>query len=86
MFRGVTAGAALFSLIVFTLKANGPLAGFPRSVLMLDYIMSLLAIGAFRMGRRVYQSLLHRRPPEGRPAVIASPLWGVAIQGRRARR
>lgn len=70
VFRGVTLGAALFSLVVFALRANGPLAGFPRSVLLLDYIITLHAIGAFRMGRRVYQYLLHPRPFQGRPAVI----------------
>ena len=70
VFRGVTLGSAVFSAVVFALRYTQFLAGFPRSVLLIDYIITLLAIGALRLGLRIYECVTHpyRRP--GRAALI----------------
>lgn len=70
VFRGVTLGSIAFSLAVFALKFSGELAGFPRTVLVIDYVLTLNAIGAFRMGRRVFDYVLRRSPQAGRAALI----------------
>jgi FlaA1/EpsC-like NDP-sugar epimerase len=70
IFRGVTLGSGLFWVAVFALKGTPVLEGFPRSVLLVDYVITLYAIGAFRIGRRVYQHVKHTAPAGGRPALI----------------
>jgi len=76
VFRGVTLGSIIFWLFVFAFKHTHLLAGFPRSVLLIDYIITLPAIGAFRMGRRVYQYVTHPYRSGGRSALIVGA--GVA--------
>jgi FlaA1/EpsC-like NDP-sugar epimerase len=76
VFRGVTLGSIVFWLFVFAFKHTHLLVGFPRSVLLIDYIITLPAIGAFRMGRRVYQYLTHPYRSGGRSALIVGA--GVA--------
>jgi len=68
VFRGVTLGSAIFWLITLALRRSDLLPGFPRSILPLDYIITLHAIGGFRLARRVYQQLTHRGA--GRRALI----------------
>ncbi len=70
VFRGVTIGTVLFWMAVFVLKRTELLAGFPRSVLLIDYVVTLNVIGAFRMGRRIYRHLSRRPMSGGRAAVI----------------
>ena len=82
VFRGVTLGSALFWLSVFTLKHTQVLSGFSRSVLLIDYINTLHAIGAFRNGRRVYQHMTHTYPTGGRPALIV----GAGVAGEQLAR
>ncbi len=76
VFRGVTLGSIVFWVFVFAFKHTHLLGGFPRSVLLIDYIITLPAIGAFRMGRRVYQYVTHPYRSGGRSALIVGA--GVA--------
>ncbi len=68
--RGVTLGTALFWVVVFALKGTTLLAGFPRSILLIDYVITLHAVGAFRMALRAYKHLARRSLAGGRPALI----------------
>jgi FlaA1/EpsC-like NDP-sugar epimerase len=68
--RGVTIGAGLFGLAVFALKITQNLPGFPRSAVLLDYVLSLVAIGGLRVARRVFLHLRARKPASGVPALI----------------
>lgn len=70
VFRGVTLGSVIFWLFVFALKQTQLLVGFPRSVLLIDYIITLHAIGAFRIGPRVYQHATRPYLAGGRLALI----------------
>ncbi len=89
--RGVTLGSIALWAIVFPLKWAEVLSGFPRSVLLLDYIITLHAIVSFRMGRRVYQHLVHSPSTGGRAALIvgagaagtqlARSLWHTPTSG-----
>src|SRR3990172_2025972 len=68
VFRGVTLGSAVFWLVPLALRRSDLLPGFPRSILPLDYIITMHAIGGFRLGPRVYQPLTP--PGAGGPAPI----------------
>ena len=70
VFRGVTLGSAVFWLVTLALRRSELLPGFPRSILPLDYIITMHAIGGFRLGRRVYQHLTRQRAGVGRRALI----------------
>ncbi|HEY6101683.1 MAG TPA: hypothetical protein VI007_00505, partial [bacterium] len=68
--RGVTLGSAVFWLITLALRRSELLQGFPRSILPLDYIITMHAIVGFRLARRVYQHLTHQEAGAGRRALI----------------
>ena len=68
--RGVTLGSAVFWLITLALRRSELLQGFPRSILPLDYIITMHAIVGFRLARRVYQHLTHQEAGVGRRALI----------------
>jgi FlaA1/EpsC-like NDP-sugar epimerase len=70
VFRSVTLGSGLFSVAVLALRRTPALAGFPSSVLLIDYVISLLAVGGLRLGARILEHITHpyRRP--GRAALI----------------
>ena len=70
VFRGVTLGSAVFWLVTLVLRRSELLPGFPRSILPLDYVITLHAIGGFRLARRVFQHLTHQGMGEGRRALI----------------
>lgn len=69
--RGVVLGTLLFWVVVFGfVERFSTLTRFSRTIFLLDLAISLLAIGAFRVGRRVYLHLRHRAPRSGRPTLI----------------
>ena len=82
VFRGVTLGTLVFWVFAFALKHTPLLAGFPRSALLIDYIITLPAIGAFRMGRRVHQYVTHPYRAGGRAALIV----GAGVAGEQLAR
>ena len=82
VFRGVTLGSIVFWLFAFLLKETRFLGGFPRSVLLLDYIITLHAVGAFRIGPRVYQHITHPYQRGGRSALIV----GAGVAGEQLAR
>jgi FlaA1/EpsC-like NDP-sugar epimerase len=70
VLRGVTLGSVLFSAAVLGLTQTPALAGFPPSVLPIDYVVTLVAIGGLRLARRIYQHVTHPYRRGGRPALI----------------
>lgn len=82
VLRGATFGSVLFWVFVFALKRTPLLVGFPRSVLLIDYIITVLVIGAFRVGRRLYQHVTHPYQKGGRSALII----GAGVAGEQLAR
>jgi len=41
-----------------------PFSGFPRSVLLINYPLSILLVGLFRLSKRIYLEILQKKPPE----------------------
>jgi len=82
VFRGVTLGSAVFWLFIFALERTPLLAGVPRSVLLIDYIVTFAAVGTLRIGQRLYQHITHPYQPGGRPALIV----GAGVAGEQLAR
>ena len=53
IFLAVTVSSALISVIMLILFANRVFVSFPRSVLVIDWILSILFVGGLRFGLRV---------------------------------
>jgi FlaA1/EpsC-like NDP-sugar epimerase len=70
VIRGATLGSVVFSTFAFALKHTPILVGFPRSVLLIDYIITVSVIAAFRVWRRLYQHVTHPYRRSGRSALI----------------
>lgn len=77
LFRALTYASGLFALLVF-LDTTDFFAGFPRSVILLAYFLSILLIGSLRIGKRLWLELVAGRAlPGGEPALIV----GAGRQG-----
>ena len=70
LVRGVSLGSVALWLSTVLLKKFGLLIGFPRSILVLDYVISLHLVGGLRLSKRVYEHLARKLPPNGIPALI----------------
>ncbi len=68
--RGVTLSTVLFWVLVFAARQGGYIPGFPRAALLIEYVITLYAVAAFRLGGRLYQYYVRRSPAVGRAAVI----------------
>lgn len=68
--RGVTLGSLVFWALAFVMKQTPWLTGFSRGALLIEYFLTLHAIGAFRIGYRVYAHYRNRIRRIGRAALI----------------
>jgi len=71
VLRAGTISSLLLGMALFILGRESALfADFPRSILIIDYLLTLTFVGSFRLWKRFYLRLRrpHRRP--GRPALI----------------
>jgi FlaA1/EpsC-like NDP-sugar epimerase len=58
------------AIFVYVVNPDNIFAGFPRSIVFLDFILSCLLVGAFRMVRRFYIHITERPSGEGRKTLI----------------
>jgi FlaA1/EpsC-like NDP-sugar epimerase len=54
LFRAQTLSSFVIATIVFFLSYEKAFEGFPRSVLLIDYLLSLILAGGLRISKRVY--------------------------------
>jgi FlaA1/EpsC-like NDP-sugar epimerase len=57
VIQSITLGSLLFSAIILGLRSFDVLAGFPKGVLVIDFALSLLVIGGFRISRRTIRQM-----------------------------
>ena len=55
LFRAVTLSSLSMALLLFILRPYPPFTGFPRSVILLDYLFTMGFIGALRISKRALQ-------------------------------
>jgi FlaA1/EpsC-like NDP-sugar epimerase len=71
VIKGATLGSGLLALIIFVWFREAPLfAEYPRSVVAIDYLITILLIGGIRASRRVHLSVFRRRPAAARRLLI----------------
>ena len=70
VLKGVTYSSLLLGAVLFLLKEFQVFATFPRSVLFIDYFLTLFGIGGFRASRRIWLLLVKRIPLEGERMLI----------------
>ena len=70
VFKGVFYSSLLLGTILFILKVTPLFAGFPRSILFIDFFLTLILIGGFRLAKRLYLQLIKRPSAEGRRTLI----------------
>ncbi len=70
VFLAVSAGSSLLGTLYFLLERADVLVALPASVLVMDYALSLLFIGAFRSAKRIQMGLTQKRPTQGRRVLL----------------
>ncbi|NLW36041.1 MAG: polysaccharide biosynthesis protein [Syntrophorhabdus aromaticivorans] len=58
------------AIFVYAVNPDNIFAGFPRSIVFLDYILSCLLVGAFRLLRRFYIHIAKRPSGKGKKTLI----------------
>ena len=76
LFRALTYASGVFGLLVL-LDTIGFFAGFPRSVILLSYFVSILLIGSLRIAKRFWLEFAHGAIPQGEPTLVV----GAGRQG-----
>ena len=71
IFKAVTLSSIILGAIFFILRGEEDLLEpLPRSVLIVDYFLTLFAIGGLRSTRRIYSGLLTGFPSQGQRVLI----------------
>lgn len=63
-------GSMAAAILVYAVNPDDIFAGFPRSIVFLDYILSCLLVGAFRLFRRFHRHIVERPSGKGRRTLI----------------
>lgn len=80
ILRGVSFGSLILGTLFFLLKTSSPFEGFPRSVLFIDYFLTLFLISGFRGSRRIYLQIIKKKPLEGeRTLIVGAGDAGVQV-------
>jgi len=72
LFSAITLSSIIMGLALFVFKAYLPIPTFPRSVLLVDYILTLGSIGVFRISKRAIIEYLSKsaRMRHGRTRIL----------------
>ena len=68
--KGVFYGSLLLGTVLFFLKTAPIFTDFPRSILFIDFFLTLFLIGGFRAAKRIWLQLIKRSPVKGRRTLI----------------
>jgi len=70
VFKGGFYSSLLLGTALFILRTTPVFIGFPRSILFIDFFLTVTLIGGFRSAKRVYLQFAKRFPMEGRRTLI----------------
>jgi len=62
--RALTYSFLALGVFILLMRHIPPFSGFPRSVLLINYPLSILLVGLFRLSKRIYLEILQKKPPE----------------------
>jgi len=70
VFKGGFYSSLLLGTALFILRTTPVFIGFPRSILFIDFFLTITLIGGFRSTKRVYLQFVKGFPVEGRRTLI----------------
>lgn len=83
LFRALFLSSIFIVMAMFFFKPFGPFREFPRSILLLDFLMTLGLIGGLRIAKRVFSEsrfrTYHQRPNQKRILIIGAGQAGEQI-------
>jgi len=80
VFKAQTLSSLMISTIVFFLSYEEAFRGFPRSILLIDYLLSLIIAGGLRISKRVYlHSKKHASVEQKRTLIVGAGNAGEQI-------
>ena len=81
LLKAITFASTVFALIVFLGLGNTELfAGFPRSVIFINYALNLIFIGSVRIAKRTWQEVVKKQPVSQAPRAL---IVGADVEGER---
>ena len=81
LLRAITYANIVFALVVFIFRENTALfAGFPRSIIFINYFLNLIFVGGVRIAKRVWYEVVKKRPVSGAPRAL---IVGADTEGER---
>ncbi len=79
LIKALTFASAFFALAILAdRETTNVFAGFPRSVVLIGYILNVVLIGGVRIGKRLCSEIVLRKPPLGSARTI---VVGAGSQG-----
>ncbi len=80
IFKAQTLSSVILSSLVLAISYDGIFQGFPRSILFIDYFISLILIGGLRISKRVYmQNSNHSNIAKKKTLIIGAGNAGEQI-------
>ena len=70
LFRAILFSTFLLGFLLYLLRFQPYFEGFPRSILLIDFLLSLVLIGGFRSAKRVYLQFFRNFPLKGKRTLI----------------
>jgi len=68
--KGLTLSTILIALLVYVINPGGIFAGFPRSIVLLEYVLSMFLICSFRFSKRLYFHIAGTPFTQGKKTLI----------------
>lgn len=81
LLRAVAYANIIFALIAFAARENTALfAGFPRSIIFINFVLNLMFLGGVRIAKRVWYEVVKNRPVFDAPRAL---IVGADTEGER---
>lgn len=70
LVKGLFIASFIFGTVLFFFREYSPLSTFPRSILIIDYMLTVFFLESFRISKRVYLHYKGRMPLKGERVLI----------------
>jgi len=70
LIKALALGTACITILVYVVNPVGIFNSFPRTVILLDFMLSLILVGSFRLARRSYLHLTKKQSGVGKRTLI----------------
>lgn len=70
LMKSLFFGTFFFGTILFIFRTSPLIAAFPRSILIIDFMLTFIFLGYFRCGKRIYLQYIRKVPTNGEKVLI----------------